>query len=580
MNDSASYRISRNFRWSAKAGGFRSGLCLIFFIIGTLLVSGPMATKGIAQDNPSPPEVSQPEQESEQEKATPTWTQQIDEAFGTYLVGPLENVIFFDFYTGPRKNTDGEVTRQGWLKTSANPNGISIPFVVVWLFLGAIFLTIRMGFINLRAPQHAIELIRGKYDNPDEPGEVSHFQALAAALSATVGLGNIAGVAIAIGTGGPGACFWIIIVGLLGMTSKFAECSLGQIYRTQDSSGNVIGGPMRYLRVGLADMGMGGLGKVLAVVFSVLCVGASFGGGNAFQVGQSLSAIRQDVPFINETPWMYGLIMAVAVGIVIVGGIKSIGAVAGRIVPVMCVLYVAAALFILVLHITDIPAAIGLIVTSAFSGDAVYGGFLGVLVIGIQRAVFSNEAGVGSAAIAHSAAKTDEPISEGIVALLEPFIDTVVVCTITALVVIVTGSYNSPETADAIANNQGAAVTLHAFVNGGYDWFRYVLYFAVVLFAFSTCISWSYYGERCWVELFGAKTSIIYKMLFLVFTFLGSVVTRGQILNFSDLMILGMSFPNLLGVFLMSGLVKRQLDVYWGKYKSGEMKTAEQNAQA
>ena len=277
---------------------------------------------------------------------------------------------------------------------------------------------------------------------------------------------------------------------------------------------------------------------------------------------------------------MYGLIMAAAVGIVIVGGIKSIGAVAGRIVPVMCVLYVAAALFILVLHITDIPAAIGLIVTSAFSGDAVYGGFLGVLVIGIQRAVFSNEAGVGSAAIAHSAAKTDEPISEGIVALLEPFIDTVVVCTITALVVIVTGSYNSPETADAIANNQGAAVTLHAFVNGGYDWFRYVLYFAVVLFAFSTCISWSYYGERCWVELFGAKTSIIYKMLFLVFTFLGSVVTRGQILNFSDLMILGMSFPNLLGVFLMSGLVKRQLDLYWGKYKSGEMKTAEQNAQA
>ncbi|MEM9646170.1 MAG: alanine:cation symporter family protein, partial [Planctomycetota bacterium] len=212
---------------------------------------------------------------------------------------------------------------------------------------------------------------------------------------------------------------------------------------------------------------------------------------------------------------------------------------------------------------------------SAFSGDAMYGGFLGVLIMGIRRAVFSNEAGVGSAAIAHSAAKTDEPVSEGIVALLEPFIDTVVVCTITALVVVVTGAYNAPETADAIASNTGAAVTLHAFVTGGHDWFRYLLYFAVVLFAYSTCISWSYYGERCWVQLFGAKTSMIYKILFLVFTFLGSVVTEGNILDFSDLMLLGMSLPNLLGVFLMSGIVKRQLDQYWTKYKSGEMKTAE-----
>ena len=233
MNDSASYSSPENARYTSQDSGFRSWLCLLFLIASTLVISGPLASKVVAQDENNAAELNQTEQES----ATPTWTQQIDEAFGTYLVGPLENVIFFDFYTGPRKNTDGEVTRQGWLKTTANPNGISIPFVVVWLFLGAIFLTIRMGFINLRAPRHAIELIRGKYDNPDEPGEVSHFQALAAALSATVGLGNIAGVAIAIGTGGPGACFWIIIVGLLGMTSKFAECSLGQIYRTQDSSG-------------------------------------------------------------------------------------------------------------------------------------------------------------------------------------------------------------------------------------------------------------------------------------------------------------------------------------------------------
>lgn len=534
--------------------------CLLILVAYFVAVGGPLATNVRA----------------ESEKPEPrTWTQQVDQGFGAYVVEPLESVIFFDFFSGPRENAAGEVTRQGWLKTPANPDGISVPFVVLWLLFGAMFLTVRMGFINLRAPRHSISLIRGKYDHPDAPGDVTHFQSLAAALSATVGLGNIAGVAIAIGTGGPGACFWLIVVGLLGMTSKFAECSLGQIYRTKDSAGKMMGGPMRYLRVGLAEMGLGGLGNVLAVLFALLCIGASFGSGNAFQVGQSMSAIRQDVAFIDEKPWLYGLIMAAAVGIVIVGGIKSIGAVAGRIVPVMCALYIAASLFILAIHYSELPTAMWLIVTSAFNADAVYGGFLGVMVTGIQRGAFGNEAGVGSAAIAHSAAKTDEPISEGIVALLEPFIDTVVVCTITAMVVIVTGAYNAPETVEAVAGNQGAAITLHAFVNGGFDWFRYLLYFALVLFAFSSCISWSYYGERCWVNLFGAKTSLIYKLLFLVFTFLGSVVTRGQILHFSDLMILGMSFPNLLGVFLMSGMIKRRLDEYWDKYRSGELKTAE-----
>ncbi|MEM6688145.1 MAG: alanine/glycine:cation symporter family protein [Planctomycetota bacterium] len=476
------------------------------------------------------------------------WMQQVDEAFGTYLVGPLAKAIFFDF-------------------------GIGVPFVVFWLFAGALFLTLRMGFINIRAFRHAIALVRGVYDKPGEgDGEVSHFQALAAALSATVGLGNIAGVAIAIGAGGPGACFWLIVVGLLGMSAKFAECSLGQIYRTTDKNGNTLGGPMRYLRVGLAEMGLGPLGKVLSVLFMVLCIGASFGGGNAFQIGQSLEVINSEIPVLQTQPWIYGLVMAVAVGVVIIGGIKSIGAVAGKIVPVMCVLYVLACLYILLVNASAVPAAFGKIITEAFTPDAAYGGFLGVLVLGVRRAVFSNEAGVGSAAIAHSAAKTDEPISEGIVALLEPFIDTVVVCTITALVVIVTGAYKAPETADAIAASQGAAVTLHAFEVGGTTWFKYILYAAVVLFAYSTCISWSYYGERSFVNLFGESSSIIYKLLFLLFTFLGSVVTRGNILDFSDLMILGMSFPNLLGVFLMSGLIKRRLDDYWGRVKSGEIK--------
>ncbi|QDT02434.1 Amino-acid carrier protein AlsT [Rubripirellula lacrimiformis] len=493
------------------------------------------------------------EAETDTDAPPQTWSHKIDEAFGKYIVANAAFVIFYDFGT------------EQWL-------GTKIPFVVVWLLFGAIFLTIRMGFINLRAFRHAIDLIRGVYDSPDEPGEVTHFQALAAALSATVGLGNIAGVAIAIGTGGPGATLWIIMIGLLGMTSKFAECTLGQLYRVTDEKGHVLGGPMRYLKTGLADIGMGGLGSVLAVIFMLLCIGASFGGGNAFQVGQSLEAIRGDVPILQTHPVIYGLVMAFAVGVVIVGGIRSIGAVAGKIVPFMCFAYVAAALYILILHYAAIPAAVVTIVTEAFNPKAMYGGFLGVLVIGIKRAVFSNEAGVGSAAIAHSAAKTDEPVSEGIVALLEPFIDTVVVCTITALVVVVTGAYSAPEMESAIAADQGAKVTLHAFAVGGHDWFRYILYFAVVLFAYSTCISWSYYGERCWVQLFGASSSVFYKILFLMFTVLGSIVTRGNILDFSDLMILGMSFPNLLGVFLLSGVVRRQLDSYWGKYKSGELK--------
>ncbi|TVQ00097.1 MAG: alanine:cation symporter family protein [Planctomycetaceae bacterium] len=490
----------------------------------------------------------------------PSWAERIDTNFGV-LVEYLGKVIFFRVY----ESKDGD---------------ISIPFVVVWLFGGATFLTIRMGFINFRAFFHAIRLTRGEYDDAAEPGDVSHFQALAAALSATVGLGNIAGVAIAIGTGGPGASFWILVVGLLGMSSKFAECTLAQLYRVRDDSGKVLGGPMRYLRIGLADLKWPRLGRFLAVVFMLLCIGASFGGGNAFQVGQSLDTIRNHFNLLDDYPWVYGLVMSTAVGLVIVGGIQSIGAVASKIVPFMCGAYVLASLYILAVHAADLPAAVVTIVTEAFNPTAIKGGFLGVLVIGIQRAVFSNEAGIGSAAIVHSAAKTDEPVSEGIVALLEPFIDTVVVCSITALVVVVTGVYAAPEMAEVVANNEGARLTLEAFVTGGYDWFKYVLYVAVVLFAFSTCISWSYYGERCWAELFGASTSMIYKMLFLGFTFLGSIVTRGNVLEFSDLMLLGMGLPNLLGVFMLSGIVKRQLDDYWGRYRAGKILTTAQIRQA
>ena len=540
--------------------------CIAFSSINTALaqeseiVESKPAEEAVSdsQDDSTVQDSASESGESEPKKAK--WINTIDEAFGTYVVANVAKVLFYDFGTA------------NWL-------GTSVPFVVVWLLAGGVFLTLKMGFINIRGFFHAINLTRGVYDDPNEPGEVSHFQALSAALSATVGLGNIAGVAIAISTGGPGATLWIIAVGLLGMTAKFTECTLGQLYRVTDDSGHVLGGPMRYLRTGLSDIGMSGLGRVLAVIFAVLCIGASFGGGNAFQIGQSLEVIRDDVDLLQTSPWVYGIIMAIAVGIVIIGGIKSIGAVAGRIVPFMCVAYVLTALYILVVNASEIPSAITKICTEAFSPQAAYGGFLGVLVIGIKRAVFSNEAGIGSAAIAHSAAKTDEPVSEGIVALLEPFIDTVVVCTITSLVVVVTGAYNAPEMADAIANNEGARITLHAFVAGGHEWFRYLLYLAVIMFAYSTCISWSYYGERCWVQLFGVRTSLIYKLLFLLFTVLGSIVTRGNILDFSDLMILGMALPNLLGVFLLSGIVKRQLDQYWEKYKSGKLKLASSHSE-
>ena len=483
------------------------------------------------------------------------WIAAVDGMFGEYLVKPMASVLFFDFGT----------------KTAL---GVSIPFVVVWLLCAGVFLTLRMGFINLRGFWHAIELVRGKYDDKDHQGDVSHFQALSSALSGTVGLGNIAGVAIAIGVGGPGATFWMIVSGFLGMTSKFAECTLAVMYRSKDEQGLVLGGPMVYLREGLGKMGLGWLGSVLAIVFTFLCIGGSFGGGNSYQVAQSLNALKTEpaFAFLEDYPWVYGLIMTVLVGVVIIGGIKSIGNFAGAVVPFMCIAYMSVCIAILCINYQYLPFAAQEIVTGAFNPTAMYGGFLGVMVIGIKRAVFSNEAGAGSAAIAHSAAKTDKPISEGMVALLEPFIDTVLVCTLTALTIVCTGVYRQPDVQQLAVDGKGSMVTLAAFTqNASFDWFRYILYLAVFLFAYSTCVSWSYYGERCFVSLFGQKWSMLYKILFLVFTFLGSIITPENILDFSDMLILAMSVPNLIGVFLMSSMIRKELDKYWLEYKSGAM---------
>jgi AGCS family alanine or glycine:cation symporter len=445
----------------------------------------------------------------------------------------------------------------------------SVPLVVAWLVMGAIFLTLRMGFINLRAFGHAIDVVRGKYDDPDDPGDVSHFEALSTALSATVGLGNIAGVAIAISVGGPGATFWMIVAGFFGMSAKFAECTLGQAYREVDSKGRILGGPMEYLARGLAERGAPGLGRVMAVLFALLCIGGSLGGGNAFQVNQSMNALQQTVPALEGSGWIYGLFMTVLVGIVIVGGIRRIANVADKIVPTMALMYLTAALVVILANLSQTPAALAAIFQQAMSPDAAYGGFVGVLVVGFQRAAFSNEAGAGSAAIAHSAARTDYPVREGIVALMGPFIDTVVICTMTALVIVFSGAYANPEYADLIANSQGAALTSRAF-GEHLSFFPYVLSFAVILFAYSTMISWSYYGERCAVWLFGEGASMPYKILFLAFVFLGSIITSLNVLNFGDLMILGMAFPNLFGVFVLSGKVRKLLDEYWEQYKAGQ----------
>ena len=417
----------------------------------------------------------------------------VDAWFNT-INGWMASVMFVDVFPG-----DGEV-----------------PFIVGWLIVGSVFLTVKMGFINVRVMGHSLRIIRGKYDTGDTSGEVSPFQALTTALSATVGLGNIAGVAIAVSVGGPGAVFWMIVAGVLGMSSKFTEVSLAQMYRETRPDGHVMGGAMEYLSRGFAERGWAGVGKMLAILFALLTIGASLGGGNAFQVSQALGVVQGEMVFFAENAWAFGVIMAFAVGVVIIGGIRRIAHTAEAIVPIMVTIYLLAALWIILTHITELPSAISLIFTEAFSVEAGIGGLIGALVQGFKRAAFSSEAGIGSAAIAHSAARTKYPVRQGMVALYEPFIDTVIICTMTALVIILTGVYNAPEHMALVEANQGAALTAEAF-GSVISWFPIILSISVVLFAYSTMISWSYYGERCWTYLFGESASMVYRILFVVF---------------------------------------------------------------
>jgi AGCS family alanine or glycine:cation symporter len=482
-------------------------------------------------------------------EASQGWLELLDTGFSLLVVSPISAVLFWDLVF--------------WDNGAASD--IQLPLVVLWLILGALYFTVRFQFINFRAFRHAIDCVRGLYSRPEDPGEISHFQALSAALSATVGLGNIAGVAVAVGVGGPGAVFWMVFAGFLGMSSKFAECTLGQKYRVVRSDGHVSGGPMHYLREGLGEIGWGRLGRVLAVVFAVMCIGGSMGGGNMFQSNQSYAQLVEVIPAAGNTTGavLFGLVMALVVGVVIIGGIQRIGEVASLLVPFMCIVYVGCGLLILIFHVDQIGEAFAVILSRAFSLEAGLGGFVGVLIQGFRRAAFSNEAGVGSAAIAHSAASTSEPVREGIVALLEPFIDTIIVCTMTGLVIVVTGAFDHPEAGTGIQMTSFAFATV-------FPWFPIVLSITAVLFAFSTMISWSYYGEQCWAQLFGERSTILYKLLFLLFTWAGAIFQAQAVLDFGDLMILGMALPNILGVAMLSGKVKRDLDTYMAKLDAGE----------
>jgi len=448
--------------------------------------------------------------------------------------------------------------------------GGAMPFIVAWLMVGAVYMTFRFGFINVRMMGHAFDVIRGKYKSPDDKGEVSPFQALTTALSATVGLGNIAGVAIAIIIGGPGAIVWMIIAGFFGMTAKFTEVTLGQMYRETRPDGRLMGGAMEYLSKGLAEKGYAGLGKALAILFAILCVAASLGGGNAFQVSQAMGAVQGEVPFFNDYPWLFGLIMATLVAFVIIGGIKRIAHAAEAIVPTMVVIYLAACIWIIAANAAVVPEALSTIWHGAFSLEAGFGALIGVIVQGFKRAAFSSEAGIGSAAIAHSAASVKYPVRQGMVALYEPFIDTIIICTMTALVIVITGVYNNPEHIALIDGKQGAALTAAAF-GSVIPWFTSILSLSVVLFAFSTMISWSYYGERCWTYVFGEKFSMVYKVMFLAFIVLATLGSASNILDFSDLLLLAMALPNFIGLYMLQDKVAAALKDYLSKLKNGDM---------
>jgi AGCS family alanine or glycine:cation symporter len=513
--------------------------------------------------------------------------QRIDEAFQ-----PIADA-FFDFIFFPIYKSET----------------LEIPFVLVLLVGSAAFFTIYFKFPNIFHFKTAINVVRGKFDALDEghgdvnselaidgdivdtirdeskEGEVTHFQALATAVSGTVGNGNIAGVALAIALGGPGATFWMIVCGLLGMSTKFVECTLGVQYRDVGEDGTIYGGPMYYISKGLKEKGFKTIGKVAAVIFAIFCIGGSFGGGNAAQSNQATIVLKDLMGLESSSAgaWI-GVVLAILVGIIIIGGIKRIAQVTEKVVPFMAVMYLLACLYIIGVNFSFVDDAFALIYREAFNPTAFgVGGLIGVLLVGFQRAAFSNEAGAGSASIAHSAVKTKYSASEGLVALLEPFIDTVVICTMTALVIIIFnfgggdgavfqygGDGSGAVLIDGISY-EGAGITSKAFA-AYIPYSNVFLTIAVVLFAVSTMISWSYYGLQSWKFLFGRgkAADLTYKFLFLIFVIIGAAASMGSIWKFSDAMIFAMIFPNMVGLFFLFPVVKKQLNRYLGAIKEAK----------
>jgi alanine or glycine:cation symporter, AGCS family len=452
-------------------------------------------------------------------------------------------------------------------------NDVELPLIVLWLVTAGAFFTVYLGFLNLRGPKHALDLVRGRYSKPDDAGEVTHFQALATAVSGTVGLGNIAGVAVAITLGGPGATVWMIIAGFLGMSSKMAECTLGVKYRTERPDGTVSGGPMYYLERGIAEVtGRARTGKVLAVLFSLSCIGGAIGAGNMFQANQATDQIVAvtggvDSP-IAGLRWVVGLLFALAVGAVILGGIRSIARVTEKLVPLMAAIYLLAAVVVIGSNLTAVPAAFREIITQAFAFDSVTGGIIGALIVGFQRAAFSNEAGIGSAAIAHSAVRTEHPSTEGHVALLEPFIDTVVICTMTALIIVISGAYLD----EAASELGGVALTSAAFATV-LPWFPNVLAVAVIAFAFSTMLTWAYYGMKSTGYIFNDSETAetVFKLVFCIFVIVGASLSLGPVIGISDSMLFLMAIPNVLGLYILARMIKREILGYRAKVAAGEI---------
>lgn len=451
---------------------------------------------------------------------------------------------------------------------------VPLPLVVCVLAFASIFFTFYFRFVNIRGFVHAIQIIRGKFDSHGDSGEISHFRALTSALSATVGLGNIGGVAIAIQTGGPGSVFWMLIMAIFGMTSKFLSCTLSQIYRKHNADGSISGGPMYYIEIGFSEKGkrFAIFGKFLAILYAFLIIGGCLGAGNMYQANQTAEAIRSGFGVSAEYNLLIGIVLAILVGAVILGGVRRIGSTTSKIVPFMCALYVLSGLYILLINYQEVPSAVITIVKSAFSSQAIAGGFLGVLITGIKRAAFSNEAGLGSAAIIHAAARTNEPVREGLVAMLGPFIDTIIVCLTTALVVVITGTYLDPKIASQGADI-GISITSTAF-GSVLPWFPFVLAICIVLFAYSSMLAWCYYGERGWIYLVdkvgysGIRTLPIFRLIFITFAVIGTTNSLSDVINFADVLLLGMSFPNMIGALFMASIVKKELNAYFDKYKA------------